>query len=74
MNGPSPSSLAPSSARYKLIQQIGEGGMGAVYMAEQSESLRRRIALKIIEPGMDSRQVVARLEAEPQALALREAQ
>ena len=44
---------------YKLLQQIGEGGMGAVYLAEQEEPVRRRVALKIIKPGMDSRQVVA---------------
>ena len=56
--------------RYKLLQQIGEGGMGVVYMAEQTEPVRRRVALKIIKPGMDSRQVIARFEAERQALAM----
>jgi serine/threonine protein kinase len=56
--------------RYKLLQQIGEGGMGVVYMAEQEEPVRRRVALKIIKLGMDTRQVVARFEAERQALAL----
>jgi WD40 repeat protein/serine/threonine protein kinase len=55
---------------YKLLQQIGEGGMGAVYMAEQLEPVRRRVALKIIKPGMDSRQVIARFEVERQALAM----
>ncbi len=55
---------------YKLLQQIGEGGMGIVYMAEQTEPVRRRVALKIIKPGMDSRQVIARFEAERQALAM----
>jgi WD40 repeat protein/serine/threonine protein kinase len=55
---------------YKLLQQIGEGGMGIVYMAEQQEPIRRRVALKIIKPGMDSAQVIARFEAERQALAL----
>jgi serine/threonine protein kinase/WD40 repeat protein/Flp pilus assembly protein TadD len=55
---------------YKLLQQIGEGGMGVVYMAEQLEPVRRRVALKIIKPGMDSRQVIARFEAERQALSL----
>jgi serine/threonine protein kinase/tetratricopeptide (TPR) repeat protein len=55
---------------YKLLQQIGEGGMGTVYMAQQSEPVRRLVALKIIKPGMDSRQVIARFEAERQALAL----
>ena len=56
--------------RYKLLQEIGEGGMGVVYMAEQEEPVRRRVALKIIKLGMDTRQVVARFEAERQALAL----
>src|SRR5262245_12148620 len=55
---------------YKLLQQIGEGGMGVVYMAEQFEPVKRRVALKIIKPGMDTRQVIARFEAERQALAL----
>jgi eukaryotic-like serine/threonine-protein kinase len=55
---------------YKLLQQIGEGGMGVVYMAEQSRPVRRVVALKIIKPGMDSRHVIARFEAERQALAL----
>ena len=55
---------------YKLLQQIGEGGMGVVYMAEQLEPVQRRVALKIIKPGMDTRQVIARFEAERQALAL----
>jgi len=55
---------------YKLLQRIGEGGMGVVYMAEQEAPVRRRVALKIIKPGMDTGQVVARFEAERQALAL----
>jgi WD40 repeat protein/serine/threonine protein kinase len=55
---------------YKLLQLIDEGGMGAVYMAEQSGPVRRMVALKLIKPGMDSRQVLARFEAERQALAL----
>jgi serine/threonine protein kinase/Flp pilus assembly protein TadD len=55
---------------YKLLEQIGEGGMGLVYVAEQQQPVRRRVALKIIKPGMDSRQVIARFEAERQALAL----
>ncbi len=55
---------------YKILQRIGEGGFGAVFLAEQSEPVRRRVALKIIKPGMDSRQVIARFEAERQALAL----
>jgi serine/threonine protein kinase len=56
--------------RYKLLQKIGEGGMGVVYMAEQTEPVVRKVALKIIKLGMDSRPVVARFEAERQALAL----
>jgi serine/threonine protein kinase len=56
--------------RYKLLQEIGEGGFGVVYMAEQEEPVRRRVALKIIKLGMDTRQVIARFEAERQALAL----
>ena len=56
--------------RYKLLQQIGEGGCGVVYMAEQAEPVRRRVALKVIKLGMDTKQVVARFEAERQALAL----
>src|SRR5208282_4708474 len=49
---------------YKLIEQIGEGGFGAVFMAEQLEPVRRTVALKVIKPGMDSKQVVTRFEAE----------
>ena len=56
--------------RYKLLQKIGEGGFGVVYMAEQLEPVRRKVALKIIKLGMDTRQVVARFESERQALAL----
>jgi serine/threonine protein kinase/tetratricopeptide (TPR) repeat protein len=56
--------------RYRLLQQIGEGGCGVVYMAEQQEPVRRRVALKIIKPGMDTKSVIARFEAERQALAL----
>jgi serine/threonine protein kinase/tetratricopeptide (TPR) repeat protein len=56
--------------RYKLLQQIGEGGCGVVYMAEQEEPIRRKVALKVIKLGMDTRQVIARFEAERQALAL----
>ena len=55
---------------YKLLQQIGEGGMGTVFMAEQTQPVERKVALKIINPGMDSRQVIARFEAERQALAM----
>lgn len=56
--------------RYKLLQQIGEGGCGVVYMAEQEEPVRRRVALKVIKLGMDTKQVIARFEAERQALAM----
>ena len=55
---------------YKLLQQIGEGGMGVVFMAEQTQPLQRTVALKIIKPGMDTRQVIARFEAERQAVAM----
>ena len=56
--------------RYKLMEQIGEGGMGLVFVAEQQEPVRRKVALKVIKPGMDTRDVIARFEAERQALAL----
>jgi serine/threonine protein kinase/tetratricopeptide (TPR) repeat protein len=56
--------------RYKLLQQIGEGGCGVVFMAEQEEPVRRRVAVKVIKPGMDTKSVIARFEAERQALAL----
>jgi tetratricopeptide (TPR) repeat protein len=55
---------------YKLLEQIGEGGFGVVFMAEQQQPIRRQVALKVLKPGMDSRQVIARFEAERQALAL----
>ncbi|MER3461342.1 MAG: serine/threonine protein kinase [candidate division GAL15 bacterium] len=55
---------------YRLIEQIGEGGFGLVFVAEQTEPVRRKVALKIIKPGMDSQQVIARFEAERQALAI----
>jgi serine/threonine protein kinase len=55
---------------YKLMEQIGEGGMGLVFVAEQQQAIRRKVALKVIKPGMDSRAVIARFEAERQALAL----
>src|SRR5207245_116849 len=55
---------------YKLLQQIGEGGMGVVWMAEQTQPVQRKVALKVIKAGMDSRQVIARFEAERQALAV----
>jgi serine/threonine protein kinase len=55
---------------YKLLKQIGEGGMGVVYMAEQTRPVKRLVALKVIKAGLDSRQILARFEAERQALAL----
>src|SRR5262245_2227158 len=55
---------------YKLLEQIGEGGFGVVFLAEQLEPVRRQVALKVIKPGMDSKRVIARFEAERQALAL----
>jgi serine/threonine protein kinase len=55
---------------YKLLEQIGEGGFGVVFMAEQQQPVRRKVALKVLKPGMDTRQVVARFEAERQALAI----
>ena len=73
-----PANLIPSEktgdriGRYKLLEQIGEGGFGVVWMAEQEDPVRRRVALKIIKLGMDTKEVVARFEAERQALALME--
>ncbi|HWY78495.1 MAG TPA: serine/threonine-protein kinase, partial [Verrucomicrobiae bacterium] len=78
-NAPNQNVVAPLSlteksgdriGRYKLLQQIGEGGGGVVYMAEQEEPIRRRVALKVIKLGMDTKRVIARFEAERQALAL----
>ena len=76
--GDSPTRTSPAAPEspgtvigpYKLLQQIGEGGMGTVYMAEQTEPVKRKVALKLIKAGMDSRQVIARFEAERQALAM----
>jgi eukaryotic-like serine/threonine-protein kinase len=62
--------LGEKIGRYKLLQQIGEGGCGVVYMAEQEEPVRRRVAFKVIKLGMDTKQVIARFEAERQALAM----
>jgi tetratricopeptide (TPR) repeat protein/serine/threonine protein kinase len=58
------------AGRYKLLEEIGEGGMGTVWMAQQTEPIKRLVAVKVIKPGMDSKQVIARFEAERQALAL----
>src|SRR5216684_2912222 len=68
--GPTSEKPGDRIGRYKLLQQIGEGGCGVVYMAEQEEPVRRRVALKIIKLGMDTKGVIARFEAERQALAL----
>jgi serine/threonine protein kinase len=78
--GPEAEAAAPGPARaeapgtmigpYKLLEQIGEGGFGTVFMAEQTEPVRRKVALKVLKAGMDTRQVVARFEAERQALAI----
>ena len=67
-----PSAESPGRliGRYKLLEQIGEGGFGTVWMAQQSEPVRRRVAVKVMKPGMDTKQVTARFEAERQALAL----
>jgi len=62
--------VGSSVGPYKLLELIGEGGMGAVYMAEQQRPVRRTVALKLIKPGMDTKQAIARFEAERQALAL----
>ena len=62
--------LGSTIGRYKLLEIIGEGGFGSVYVAEQTEPVKRRVALKVIKLGMDTRQVVARFEAERQALAM----
>ncbi|UCE46966.1 MAG: protein kinase, partial [Phycisphaerales bacterium] len=68
----SPSIEGPGTriGRYEVLELIGEGGMGLVYLAQQKKPVRRHLALKIIKPGMDSKQVIARFEAERQALAL----
>ena len=73
LNLPSPQEMeGPGTVigPYKLLEQIGEGGMGVVYMAEQTQPVRRKVALKVIKPGMDTKQVIARFEAERQALAM----
>jgi serine/threonine protein kinase len=67
---PPAAELGAQIGPYKLIRKIGEGGMGTVFMAEQSEPVKRTVAVKIIRPGMDSRRIIARFEAERQALAL----
>src|SRR5205823_11168383 len=60
------------AGKYKLIEEIGEGGMGQVFMAQQTEPVKRAVAIKVIKAGMDSKAVLARFEAERQALAMME--
>src|SRR5262249_43405721 len=67
---PAPEAVGGRIGPYKLLQQLGEGGMGTVWVAEQTEPVKRRVALKLIKPGMDSEQVLRRFQAEEQALAL----
>ena len=67
---PPQSALPESVGPYRILELLGEGGMGVVYLAEQTEPVRRRVALKVIKHGMDTNQVVARFEAERQALAM----
>src|SRR5579863_7148375 len=70
--GPSEATAGTVIGSYHLLQQIGEGGMGEVWLAEQKQPVRRRVAIKLIKAGMDTREVVARFESERQALALME--
>src|SRR5262249_21262121 len=67
---PTPASGIILAGRYRLVEQIGEGGMGTVWTAQQTEPVRRLVAVKLIKPGMDSKQVLGRFDAERQALAL----
>ena len=67
---PPDDAVGQTLGRYKLLEKIGEGGCGVVYVAEQTEPVRRRVALKVIKLGMDTKAVVARFEAERQALAM----
>ena len=67
---PTDSTIGKFIGRYKLVEKLGEGGCGSVYVAEQTEPVRRRVALKVIKLGMDTEQVVSRFEAERQALAM----
>src|SRR5262245_39508611 len=70
IDAPAPERPGTMIGPYKLLQQIGEGGMGTVFLAEQTRPVQRKVALKVIKPGMDSARVLARFEAERQALAL----
>ncbi|MES2470446.1 MAG: protein kinase [Verrucomicrobiota bacterium] len=68
--GPRDETVGQTLGRYKLLERVGEGGCGVVYVAEQTQPVRRRVALKVIKLGMDTREVIARFEAERQALAM----
>ncbi len=68
--GPRDETVGQTLGRYKLLEKVGEGGCGTVYVAEQTKPVRRRVALKVIKLGMDTREVIARFEAERQALAM----
>ena len=70
LHEPPDEAVGQTLGRYKLLEKVGEGGCGVVYVAEQAEPVRRRVALKVIKLGMDTKQVVARFEAERQALAM----
>src|SRR5262245_49465534 len=67
-----PARIGQTVGPYRIVELLGEGGMGSVYLAEQTEPLKRRVALKVVKRGMDSRQIVARFESERQTLALME--
>src|SRR3954463_10803282 len=67
---PEPEKFGAAIGPYRLLQQIGEGGMGTVFMAEQTHPVQRKVAIKVIKAGMDTKQIIARFEAERQALAL----
>ncbi|MGA2247497.1 MAG: protein kinase, partial [Verrucomicrobiota bacterium] len=67
---PDDNAVGQTIGRYKLLEQVGEGGCGVVYVAQQNEPVRRRVALKVIKLGMDTKEVIARFEAERQALAM----
>jgi hypothetical protein len=68
--GPRDETVGQTLGRYKLLERVGEGGCGVVYVAEQTQPVGRRVALKVIKLGMDTREVIARFEAERQALAM----
>lgn len=67
-----PDQIGRQIGHYKLLQQIGQGGFGVVFLAEETRTINRRVALKIIKPGMGSKEVIARFQAERQALAMME--